>query len=106
MAERPTTCETCKRPLKQRRRGRIVRFCKAACVPIELRREAGRRGRVTYARQQRIRRYLTELARLRALPRITAEDITVSLAAVELRGWTNGYAAADKKWRGRHGKAA
>jgi hypothetical protein len=98
-------CQTCGQPCKARwcRKGQPRRFCSRACIPRQLRVEAGQRGRVNYVIRARLRRYRSELKRLQALERITAQELVATFAALEAKAWDYGYAACENKWQHRHG---
>lgn len=105
------TCETCGSPVKKRwrKKGHPTRFCSNACVPRQLRVEGGRRGRVDWIRNHRLRRYLDHLKRLQKTGRITGEELVAVFAEIESHAWDNGYSACEDKWlrlTGRKGRRA
>jgi hypothetical protein len=93
-------CQTCAKPVKTRWRtkGKPTKFCSAACIPRQLRVEAGQKGRKKFIVQRRLALFRRELQRLQALERITAQELTATFAAIAERCWDNGYSTCETKW--------
>jgi hypothetical protein len=93
-------CETCGSPCKARQRkpGQPARFCSVGCIPRACRSAWGRQGRQQYIVTRRLRLFRSELQRLQALDRITAQELAATFALIADRCWDNGYSACETKW--------
>lgn len=100
-------CETCGKPCKRRWRikGIPTKYCSNPCVPRQLRAAGGSKGRKAFIVRTRLTRYRSELQRLQALEKITAQELVATFAIVEGRGWDNGYATCEDKWLNRTGQS-
>lgn len=101
-------CETCGKPLPHRwtyRKGQKVRirFCCRACVPAHVFAAGGLQGRERARVNGRFKQFQAELARLKALERITGDELIASFSTVADRSYDHGYSACETKWRRRMG---
>lgn len=71
-------------------------YCLYACVPRAQRVNAGIKGRQSYARQQRAKKYGAAWVRYRMSP--TKEDFFAVVADLCRSEWMNGYQSCEKKW--------
>jgi hypothetical protein len=66
-------------------------YASHACVPHSVRAESARRARIAYMQKRRGMEFRQELARLRALPKITGEDLAACFQRVRDCGYEAGY---------------
>lgn len=95
------TCLTCGQPVKRRwvRPGVPTKYCCLAHVPKEARQQGGRKSGADRQAKARLTKFKAELARLRALPKITGEDLLASFQSIADRVYQDGYWACEAKWR-------
>lgn len=108
MPSNPLCVCGCGRPVKRRFRtkGQPTRYYSRDCVPVSVRAEAGRKGRLQYIIDTRLARFGRELKRLQAMGRIAAPELVATFAAIEQRGWDYGYQACESKWNKRRRRQA